>query len=578
MIPTDNSTRVTTLVFIILFSLCGADISVSAPTFFSETHSGNIDEEVRTNHIDRLVSSMDDTELLGQIFLLAYTGTSPSDQILTWIEEKKIGGVKIFGWNAEDLEELSIGISTMQREAARNRLSIPLFVATDQEGGWVRHVKSSTSITPGNMAIGASGLPHDAFWTGYYIAKELKAVGINMNFAPTVDVYSNMEAHVIGPRAFSESPVETANLAVAYYMGMEKAGVISTAKHFPGHGNATEDSHGTLPRIDTPFSVLWDRELLPYRFLIKRDIPAIMSGHLSFPAIEEDIPASLSSYFLEEVLRERMGFSGIVITDDMRMYGATNTDHGTPDSCLRAFKAGNDIIMLSRDYDMYRRVWDLFYEKLKEEDGFRENIEKSVRRILKVKYDYLIRENSVPLFPEEFSLEEEIPSREGSEFFFNQAGRSVSIIRDKHIPVVGKNTHNNGEDRILIAGQLRTFLRTGSSYFPRADTYYFPYTPFFEADDSVIEELKNRAQNYDTIIFCLANPNSSQVLEGLSETEAEVVVLSTLTPSYLQKHSWVETAVAVYGPGEDSAIAGFATLKGEIRPEGRVPFFLFEER
>ncbi|MFO7849071.1 MAG: glycoside hydrolase family 3 N-terminal domain-containing protein, partial [Spirochaetia bacterium] len=326
MIPIDNSRRVPTLVFIILFTLIGVDISVSSPTFFSGTDTHGIEDEAQKNHIDRLVSSMDDTELLGQIFLLAYTGTSPSDQILSWIEEKQIGGVKIFGWNAENLDRLSEGISTMQRVAARNRLSIPLFVATDQEGGWVRHVKSSTSQTPGNMAIGATGLPHDAFWTGYHIAKELKTVGINMNFAPTVDVYSNLEAHVIGPRSFSESPVETANLAVAYYMGMEKAGVISTAKHFPGHGNAAEDSHGSLPRIDTPFSVLWDRELLPYRFLIKRDIPAIMSGHLSFPIIEKDIPASLSPYFLEEVLRERMGFSGIVITDDMRMYGATNTD------------------------------------------------------------------------------------------------------------------------------------------------------------------------------------------------------------------------------------------------------------
>ncbi|MFO7848547.1 MAG: glycoside hydrolase family 3 protein, partial [Spirochaetia bacterium] len=470
MIRTDNSTRITTLVFIILFTLCGADTVVSAPTFFSGTDSNSIEEEARNNHIDRLVSSMDDTELLGQIFLLAYTGTSPSDQILNWIEEKKIGGVKIFGWNAEDLKELSRGISTMQRAAAANRLSIPLFVATDQEGGWVRHVKSSTSITPGNMAIGATGLPYDAFWTGYHIAKELKAVGINMNFAPTVDVYSNMDAHVIGPRSFSENPVETANLAVAYYMGMEKAGVISTAKHFPGHGNAAEDSHGTLPRIDTPFSVLWDRELLPYRFLIKRDIPAIMSGHLSFPAIEEDIPASLSSYFLDEVLRGRMGFSGIVITDDMRMYGATNTDEGTPDSCLRAFRAGNDMIMLSRDYEMYQRVWNLFYEKLQEEDEFREKLEKSVRRILKIKYDYLIRDNSVPLFPENLSLNEEIPSREASEFFFDQAGRSVSIIRDKNIPIGEKHTQKDREHRILIAGQLRTFLRTGRRYFPEADT------------------------------------------------------------------------------------------------------------
>ncbi|MFO7849294.1 MAG: glycoside hydrolase family 3 N-terminal domain-containing protein, partial [Spirochaetia bacterium] len=376
----------------------------------------------------------------------------------------------------------------------------------------------------------------------------------------------------------SESPVETANLAVAYYMGMEKAGVISTAKHFPGHGNAAEDSHGTLPRIDTPFSVLWDRELLPYRFLIKRDIPAIMSGHLSFPIIEKDIPASLSPYFLEEVLRERMGFSGIVITDDMRMYGATNTDQGTPDSCLRAFRAGNDMIMLSRDYEMYQSVWELFYKKLQEEDGFREKLEKSVRRILKVKQDYLMRDNSVPLFPETLSPAEKIPSQEASEFFFDQASRSVSIIREKNIPLGEGDADNNREGGILIAGQLRTFLRVGSRYFPESDTYHFSYDPFFDADNLVIEEIRNRAEKYDTVIFCLANPNSAQVLDGLAEIDANVVVLSTLTPAYLKERKWVESAVAVYGTGEDSAIAGFATLKGIIKPEGRVPFFIYEDR
>ena len=171
----------------------------------------------------------------------------------------------------------------MQRSAADTRLGIPLFIATDQEGGWVRHVKSKTSITPGNMAIGASGLPYDAYWSGYYIGQELKSIGINMNFAPTVDVYSNIDAHVIGPRAFSQDPLETAQLALAYFKGMEETGVVSTAKHFPGHGNAAEDSHGILPRIDISFDTLWERELLPYRYLIDRDLPTVMSGHLSLP-------------------------------------------------------------------------------------------------------------------------------------------------------------------------------------------------------------------------------------------------------------------------------------------------------
>ena len=171
----------------------------SASTSAADTESAGFGSAADTDtltdtHIDRIIASMNDTELLGQIFMLGYFGSKPSEEILHWIGEKKIGGVKIFGWNAEDLGELTESIVQMQRTAAQTRHSIPLFIATDQEGGWVRHVKGTTSVTPGNMAIGATGLPYDAYWSGYHIGSELKQVGINMNFAPTVDVYTNTEA------------------------------------------------------------------------------------------------------------------------------------------------------------------------------------------------------------------------------------------------------------------------------------------------------------------------------------------------------------------------------------------------
>lgn len=610
--------HVATLLFLlILFVIFGAELIASVPTFFSSSpplseslpetedypetdplpvtafspesqpppgaeNSSASGAEIHSAapaelDIGSLLESMNDTELLGQIFLLGYYGSTPSSDILHWIGEKKIGGVKIFGWNAEDIEKLSHSISTMQRRAAETRLSIPLFVATDQEGGWVRHVKSETSITPGNMAIGATGLPYDAYWSGYYIGRELKTVGININFAPTVDIYSNTKAHVIGPRSFSQNPLETARLAVAYYSGMDASGIVSTAKHFPGHGNAAEDSHGTLPVIETTFSVMWERELLPYRLLIREELPAVMSGHLSFPQIiDEGLPASLSPYFLREVLRDKLGFSGITITDDMRMHAVIGKDYNTPEACLRAFKAGNDMIMLSRDTEMYRRVWDLFYRELRTDESFRSILRDSVRRILRIKRDYLLQENAAPLFPDSASVKEKVPSERADNFFFDQACRSVSIIREGRIPIESVEKPEDSGN-ILIVGQLRTFLRTGKRYYPRADTMHFPYTPFYDAASSTVAAVRRRAAEYDIVIFLLANPNSGEVLDGLSQLEGEVVVLSTLTPVYLTEREWVETAVAVYGTGEDSALAGFATLSGMIRPEGRVPFRLYDQ-
>lgn len=550
------------LLFILLFSMSGSALLWSDPGFFADSP--------REDLVFQIVESMDDTELLGQVFLLGYYGRRPSREIIEWIRDKKIGGVKIFGWNAEDLRELAQSIGEMQKAAASTRLEIPLFVATDQEGGWVRHVKGETSVTPGNLAIGATGLPYDAYYTGFYIGEELRVLGINMNFAPTVDVYVNEHAHVIGPRAFSDDPVVTSNLALAYYRGLQKAGIISTAKHFPGHGNADEDSHGTLPVIHTDFQSLWERDLLPYRFLIKNELPAIMSAHLSFPEIlGEAVPASLSSYFLKDVVRNRLGFEGIVITDDMRMHGVLQNGTTISDACLKALKAGNDMIMVSPDPAIHQRIWDKLFRELRDDPSFRRSLEESVRRIIRIKLDYLRNKDGVPLFPDPEKVHSDIPAAEGREFFFDQACRSVSVVSPGRIPYAGEG------EKVLLAGQLHTFLRIGKEYYPDADTYYFPYTPFYNSEEVYVRELSELAKSHDTLIYCLANPNSAEVLQSLEESPAEVLVISVLTPVYLRALPWVKTSLAVYGTGEDSFIAGFAALSGKIPAIGELPLALY---
>ncbi len=560
MVQTASFARRVFLTFFIITTFSGTGQLWSVPHFFQQTPA------------DQMVATMSDTELLGQVFLLGYFGQTPSPQILDWIQNKHIGGVKIFGWNAENLQELGRSIEIMQSTATQSRLRIPLFIATDQEGGWVRHVKGDTSITPGNLAIGATSLPYDAYYTGLYIGKELRSLGINMNFAPTVDIYGNENAHVIGPRAFAEDPLTTAQLGVAYFHGMEDSGIICTAKHFPGHGKADEDSHGTLPVISNDFSSLWEEDLLPYRFLIREGLPALMSAHLAFPnIIEETVPASLSPFFMREVVRTKMGFEGIVITDDLRMHGALQNGNSIPEACLQALKAGNDMIMISHDFNIYRRVWNLLYEELQENPQFRKSLEASVTRILNIKLRYLKGPDSVPLKPDPTAIEQTIPLAEGKEFFFSQACRSVSLIQDGNIPLEGENQD------ILLAGQLNTFLNVGRRYYPNADTYYFPYSPFYEAEDQYISELKARAARYDTLIFCLANPNSAEVLRQLRGIDTKIIVISVLTPVYLRSIPWIGTGLAVYGTGEDSFTAGFAALKGMIPAEGIVPIRMHRE-
>jgi beta-N-acetylhexosaminidase len=242
----------------------GAETRADGPDFWSDLP--------RQELVDKLVEEMGDDELLVQVFMLGYIGVRPSADILRWIGTRNLGGVKVFSRNVSTLSELAESIQSMQAAASEGPLRIPLLVSTDQEGGWIRHIKGETSVTPGNIALGATGLPQDALLTGYYIGLELRTLGVNMNFAPTIDVYTNPSATVIGPRAFSSDPVSTALLALAYYQGLSRTGVIATAKHFPGHGQADKDSHGALPVVDLTLEELWSRELVPYRVLISEGV------------------------------------------------------------------------------------------------------------------------------------------------------------------------------------------------------------------------------------------------------------------------------------------------------------------
>lgn len=533
-----------------------------------------VEDSTVYDQIIALRDAMSDEERVAQLLMVSWPSEAPSPEIMRWIRERNIGGVKIFGWNGEDLPVLTDTIALMQAESIATGTGIPLFTATDQEGGWVRHVKGGTSITPGNMAIGASGLPYDAMMSARYIGLELRALGINMNFAPTVDVYVNPEAHVIGPRAFSADPVQSGLLGIAYYRGLQQVGVIATAKHFPGHGNAGGDSHGMLPVIDDDLDTIWERDLLPFRMLVREGVPAILSGHLSFPRITGDnSPASISSVFKEDILRGMIGFEGIAITDDLYMRGAL--DYGVeegwdfPELVKRAIEVGNDIVMLSRTPNFDGEVWRRLITAYREEPAFRRRVDESVVRVLLLKYAYLRPAARVPLQPDRAAISEHLRTAESQHFFLDQAGRSVTVIADEAIPF-----RPTEDERILLAGKDPDFFREGQAHYPGSAEFRFSGTSFYQSDAADRAQFARLADLYDTVVFLLSDPDSVQVLEAGSEGSARIIVYSTLTPIYLDELPWVETAIAVYGWGRESFAAGFSVLRGDTEALGVLPIHL----
>ncbi|MDR1398906.1 MAG: glycoside hydrolase family 3 protein [Treponema sp.] len=544
------SLRLIALILIALFSL-------------SQGHALDFTDPLPPDELaGSIVSAMSDEEALAQTFMLGWIGTEPSPLILEWVRERRVGGVKVFGWNTGDTLVLAKSIGDMQNTALDDRAGkagggfhIPLLVATDQEGGWIRHIKGLTSETPGNMAIGASGRPADAYWSGYYIGRELKALGINMNFAPDVDVYTNRDSVIIGPRSFGADPTMVAVLGTAFVKGQSAAGIIATAKHYPGHGDTQLDSHGILPRIDVPFETLWERELLPYRFLVQNGLPAVMSGHLAFPKTQAgEGAASLSPWFLGEVLRERIGFDGVVITDDLMMIGALSGMGSLAQAAKQALMAGNDILMFSSTPLLNASVWTTLLTAMKNEAAFQARVRDAAQRVLALKLRYMRGENAVPVVPDIARVKEQVPDTEGGAFFLDLAARSVTLVKGD-LPLSPTSA-----GQVLLVGEYGEFLRAGRRAYPNALSCRYN-----GLSGSLI-----RAS--DTIIFCLADAEGLPYLGSLRASGKRVIVFSVLSPVYLDAVPWVDGAIAVYSYAPVSFTAGFSALLGRIPAEGRLPF------
>jgi beta-N-acetylhexosaminidase len=506
---------------------------------------------------EQMLSQMSDEEALAQNFMLGWVGAEPSPLIMDWINDRKIGGVKIFGWNTGDTRKLAETVGALQKAALEG--GIPLLVATDQEGGWIRHVKGATSETPGNMAIGASGYPRDAYLAGYYIGRELAVLGINMNFAPTVDLYTNSASTLIGPRSFGSDPVEAGILGAAFVRGQRAAGVIATAKHYPGHGDTDLDSHGVLPEITAPFEVLWDRELIPYRILARENIPAVMSGHLAFPNTPSaSTPASLSPWFLRTVLREKIGFKGLIITDDLMMNGATVSAGSLSRAAKQAFLAGNDIVMLSKTPSLNDPIWTSLILAMREDRDFRERVRDAARRVLVTKLTYLRGEKAVPYVPDLRRIDTELPNPEGAAFFLGLAARSVTVVRGA-IPLAPQKA-----GKVLLAGQFDDFFAAGKNAYPGAESYYYS-----SARGSW--ELNSHARQADTVIFCVSDAAGLLLLRSLQNLGKPVYAFSVLSPAYIEEVPWTAGAIAVYSYSPESFVAGFSALLGRIPAPGKLP-------
>ncbi len=544
-------------------------LAFSSGLIFSQQNTVNFWTKLPNEELAvRITDEMTDAELLSQTFMFGWAGAEPPELLYQWVE-RGLGSVKVFGWNTDDIYLVAKSISSLQTKAEENRFQIPLFVATDQEGGWIRHVKGDTSITPGNMAIGAGGYPVDSWKSSYYISREIKALGINMNFAPTVDLFTDHDSTIIGTRSFGDDPDKAGILGAAFVSGSEAAGVIPTAKHFPGHGDTSLDSHGKLPVINIDFETFKTRELVPYLYLIKEKVPAIMSGHLSFPQIDNSgAPASLSYYFLTELLRNQLGYEGLIITDDMMMVGATVYAGTMSNAFKMALDAGNDIILSSTTAHLNEALWTRNLELMTTDSDFKARVKDAAKRIIKSKLDYYKAGNYAPLHPDADSIDSYIPDSEGEKFFLEQACRSVTVEKQGSLPLTADKA-----GRVLLMGSLTSFFKAGRQRYPEAGEFHFTYDTGPNETQWVLDNLPTVSAGYDTVIICVSSENHKKIAEYFKGSGKKVIILCTMDPTMAEKMHWADSILLGYSWRCDYSLkAMLGAVNGEFTPTGTKPY------
>jgi beta-N-acetylhexosaminidase len=333
---------------------------------------------------------------IGSFFMAGIPGTTLDAETDSLIQQYVLGGVILFSRNIVDPQQLAVLCNDLQDSAMKSH-GIPLFIAVDQEGGRVARLREPFTSFPGNTAIGEDPQSVDrAAEFARVTAEEMSLVGLNMDLAPVVDVLrGEPEKHLEG-RTFGHDPGKVALLGRTVVTELQKKGVMATAKHFPGLGRTTLDPHHQLPTIDADYKEIEQVNLPPFVEAIAAGVSAIMSSHAIYPALDPDHPATLSHKILTGLLRETMGFNGLIITDDLEM-GAIKKGWGVADGAVASFEAGADILLICQDQKMVLGAFNMLREKvIKGEIGLH-RLQQSLDRIMKAKSEFLKKREQASL-------------------------------------------------------------------------------------------------------------------------------------------------------------------------------------
>lgn len=531
------------------------------------------------------MKSMDSTngmtleEQIGQILMVGFSGLTPSQEIITLIERYHVSNIILFSRNIHETEQVFALTHQLQKHAREAGHRYPLSIAIDQENGIVQRMGEVATIFPGNMALGAIASENIAQEVARAVGEELRALGINMNLAPVVDINNNSANPVIGVRSFGEDPQQVGRLGAAMVRGYREAGIASCLKHFPGHGDTAVDSHLALPSIPYTLERLQQLELVPFRRGIEAEADCIMTAHIVFPTLtgSKEIPATLSPEIITGLLRGQLGFQGVIISDCLEMRAVLDT-FGTGRGTVLALQAGIDLVLVSHLFSRQLESIEAIQTAVQNGELDLEVIRAAAERVMALK----ARTLSWDTLPKIAVIGESIGSLAHKQLQERAYELSTTLVRNKEglLPL-----HLKSGEQIVVLAQPRTLLTMVEDRAFTDDAL----AAILRKHTSRIRELLINAQTaqeaytyvlsetseQDILIMATVNAYIGQMqaelMRLLAVSGRRVIGLAVRNPYDLAAFPALQTYLATYEYTRPSLEATAQVLFGECEAHGKLP-------
>lgn len=542
----------------------------------SEEPIEQTEDELKHERIQAIIDGLTIEEKVGQMFMVGFEGTSVPTSLNTAIECQKFGNFIYFGANVADDTKVATMSEAIQTKVM-DEIGIPAFISMDQEGGMVVRFAEEATHFIGNMALAATNNPLNAYQVGIHMGEELRHYGVNLNLAPVLDVNNNPANPVIGIRSYADDPDMVSAYGLQMIQGLKESDVIATVKHFPGHGDTSVDSHYGLPMIPHDMERLINVELAPFIDAIEAGADALMTAHIIFSAIDNELPATLSYKVITELLREELGYDGIVMTDEMRM-NAIRNNFTASEAAVKAIQAGVDIVLYAESTSTSIAAYNGVIEAI--EDGIisEERINESVWRILdkKIKYglmeDYLPRRNLTASEIQEHKewnqalIEASFTQPLGSVDWFD-CNASTLLISTKctRYPLVKGYSINTNQNSLAMVGA--SLLESEGA--TQVDSLVIETS----LTSTQINQIITQAASYSQVIIAVENATISQatLVNRLAEEDNNILVVALKNPYDYLLYDGINHYVCTFGYFAGSVEALIDLLLGRFEATGTLP-------